>query len=189
MIFQVLAWYFRCKHDILGVSVIFNQILGSRLTVPTCCALAHSESETRLTGSTAHMMIYLMQASYLEVTWGLHPRVAIVSCPSSPWEALELNILFFHEHRPVCGLGTITLAHAPFSSFCNRKDTLCVHFHHFYCMAKLSLDVALHLSEIPSGFCKKGTVDSCTGLLLQPGGKWFKLKTNLESTCSKLGEI
>jgi len=55
------------KTLILGVSVIFNQILGFHLAVPTCCALAHSESETRLTGSTAHMMIYLMQASYLEV--------------------------------------------------------------------------------------------------------------------------
>ena len=154
---------------ILGVSVIFNQILGSDLPVPTCCSSAHSESETRLTGSTVHMMIYLMQAPYLEVAWGLHPRVAIVCCPRSPWEALELNILFFHEHRPVCGLGTIALAHAPFSSFCNRKDALCVHFHHFSCMAKLSLDVALHLSKIPSGLCKKRTVYSCTKLLLQPG--------------------
>jgi hypothetical protein len=111
-----------------------------------------------LTRSTVHMTIYLMQRLIWKLLEVCTLGSPLFAAPRSPWEVLELNILRFREHRPVCGLGTITKAHAPFSSFCNRKDSLCMHFHHFSCMAKLSLDVALHLSKIPSGLCKKRTV-------------------------------
>jgi hypothetical protein len=65
----------------LRVSAIFNQFLGIFSTVPTCCSLGHSESETCLTRNTVHEKVYLMHRCIWESLEAFSLRSPLSAAP------------------------------------------------------------------------------------------------------------